>query len=156
MGGSGGVEKSQTYQEQATGTGVNCSSSLLSFALPSLLTHSSGYTPGGDSYHFPINFLFPLVSPPPPPSPPHPTHTLSFSQHSPSQLHNWVFCAIFEEIQSCNNPHRPSEVLKSAVKRFFLPSFLLLSSSSSSFSPPRVAVLRNLTSVFISPSSAGT
>lgn len=45
--------------------GVNCCSSLLSLALPSLLTHSSGYTPGGDSYHFPINFLFLLSLRPP-------------------------------------------------------------------------------------------
>lgn len=38
--------------------GVNCSSSLLSLALSLFLIHSSGYTPGGDSYHFSINFLF--------------------------------------------------------------------------------------------------
>ena len=127
--------------------GVNCSSSLLSLALPSLSTHSSGYTPGGDSYHFPINFLFRSS-----------LHPL-FSPLSHSQLHNLVFCALFEEIQSCIFPPTSFETLKSAVKEFFF-FFPFAPHPSFSYPPPPtfslVAVLPNLTSVFISPSSAGT
>ena len=58
------------------------------FPLPSLLTHSSGSTPGGDSYHFPINFLFLLSLRPP---------FLSALSLPAAQL---GFCAMFEEIQS--------------------------------------------------------
>lgn len=133
--------------------GVKCSSSLLSLALPSLLTHSSGYTPGGDSYHFPINFLFLLSLRP------------LFSLSSHSQLHNWLFlCHVWRNTKLYLPPPPPSpssEALKSAVKRFFpslliLPSLILLLLLLPPQHFPHVAVPPNLTSVFISPSSAGT